>query len=368
MRNRPVSIYIGGASILYGILVFLYIYRKENIFTDSLLIAFVFSVILFFVLLVLHTKTIKKLKVFSGFTSVFLQSFLYVLALSFSLLITFIFYTIYSTSAEQIENFLIDGLLKGFLYLITLPFSDQKLVGTYYPEIQSLLYTFFVIIFLIGLVSLLSSFIEVRWREVKQNQLITNAELKALQAQIEPHFLFNSLNTIVSIVKSNPEKAEDLLIKLSDLLHYIFSTTHRMKMTLKEEINFTKNYLSLMQERFSDNLIVEWNENIPKDDIEVPSLICQPLIENAIKHGWKDKSKKFKLNIVINTNQKSVECVFQDNGIGIQAEKLKSLPEKGHALFNLNERLFLEYRGKDLLQIKSEPGNGTIIELKIPLK
>jgi sensor histidine kinase YesM len=152
------------------------------------------------------------------------------------------------------------------------------------------------------------------------------------------------------------------------LLHHIFSTTNRIKMTLREEINFTKNYLSLMQERFSENLLVSWYENIEKDDVQVPSLICQPLIENAIKHGWIDKSKKFELNINIMANQKAIECNFKDNGIGIHYQKLKSLPVKGHALHNLTERLFLEYRENNLLQIKSELGNGTTIHLKIPVR
>jgi len=367
MKNRPISFYLGGASIIYGILVFLYVYLNEYAFIDSFLTAFVFSIVLFFVLLILHTKTIKKLKIFSGFTSVFLQSFLYVLAFTFSLLSAFVFYTIYSTSKEQFESLLVDGIIRGFLYIVTLPFAKDQYVEAYNPELQSIIFTFFIMIFLVGLVSLLSSYIEVRWKEVKQNQLISDAELKALQAQIEPHFLFNSLNTIVSIVKSDPEKAEELLIKLSDLLHHIFSSSNRIKSTLREEINFTKNYLSLMQERFSDNLHVSWNENIDKDEMMIPSLVCQPLIENAIKHGWLDKSKKFDINIEINSNQNYLECRFKDNGVGISQEKLKSLPEEGHALFNLTERLFLEYHEKNLLQIKSTKGNGTTIELKIPV-
>ena len=368
MKNRPISLYLGGASFLYGTLVFLYIYRRENIFIDSFLTSVVFAIVLFFVLLILHTKTIKKLKVFSGFTSVFLQSFLYVLASTFSLLSAFIFYTIYSTSKEQFESFLVEGILRGFLYIITLPFAKDQFIEAYSPELQSIIFTFFIMIFLVGLVSLLSSYIEVRWKEVRQNQLVTDAELKALQAQIEPHFLFNSLNTIVSVVKSDPVKAEDLLIKLSDLLHHIFSSTNRIKSTLREEINFTKNYLSLMQERFSENLHVNWIEKIDDDELMVPALICQPLIENAIKHGWIEKSNKFELNINITTNEKTIECKFQDNGIGIHHQKLKSLPQKGHALYNLTERLFLEYQEKDLLQIKSELGKGTTIHLKIPVR
>jgi sensor histidine kinase YesM len=368
MKNKAITFYIGGASIFYGILVFLFIYRKDHIIVESLLTSFVFAIVLFFVLLLLHAKTIKKLNIFSGPTSVFIQGFLYILALTFSILTSFVFHTIYSTSTEQFENFIVDGLLRSFLYVITLPFSEEQFIDTYSPEFQGVLFTFFIMIFLIGLVSLLSSYIEVRWKEVRQNQLITNAELKALQAQIEPHFLFNSLNTIVSIVKSDPAKAEDLLIKLSDLLHHIFSATNRIKTTLREEINFTKNYLNLMQERFSNNLKVTWYENIEKDDVLVPSLICQPLIENAIKHGWNEKSNKFELNINITTNQKAIECIFQDNGIGIHYQKLKLLPEKGHALYNLTERLFLEYQEKDLLQIKSELGNGTKILLKIPVR
>ena len=368
MKNKTNIYHIGGASIFYGILVFLFTYIKKYNPIESTSIAVVFTIILFSVIFVLHTKTITKLNIFNKFTFVVLQSFLYILALTFALLITFVLYTVFSTSIDDLKNFLVEGILRGFLYIVTLPFSEEKFAINYSPELQSITFTFFVIIFIIGIVSVISSYIEIRWQEVKQKQLITDAELKALQAQIEPHFLFNSLNTIVSIVKKDPDKAEDLLIKLSDLLHHIFSATNRIKSTLREEINFTKNYLILMQERFSNNLKVSWYENIEKDEIMVPSLICQPLIENAIKHGWLEKSNKFELNISINTNEKAIECKFQDNGIGIHHQKLKSLPQKGHALYNLTERLYLEYQEKDLLQIKSELGNGTTIHLKIPVR
>lgn len=367
MKNRPISLYIGGASILYGILIFLYVYRKDHEFLGSFLTSLVFSIVLFIVLLILHTKTINKLKVFSGFTSVFLQSFLYVLSLSFSLLSAFVFYTLFSTSKEQFVSFLIQGILRSFLYIITLPFSDGNFVETINPDLQGIILTFFIMIFLIGIVSILSSYIEVRWKEVRQNQLITSAELKALQAQIEPHFLFNSLNTIVSIVKSDPEKAEDLIIRLSDLLHHIFSATNRSKSTIREEINFTKNYMILMQERFSNKLHVEWIENVKTDDLMIPALICQPIIENAIKHGWQDKSINYKIIIEIFETPNKIICKFIDNGAGIQPNKLKLLPEKGHALDNLNERLFLEYHEKGLLKIESQLGIGTTIHLTIPV-
>lgn len=367
MKNKTNIYHIGGASIFYGILVFLFTYIKESNYIESILIAAVFTIVLFSVLLILHTKTINKLKIFNRFTYVVLQSFLYILALTFALLITFILYTIFSTSLEDFKNFLVEGLLRGILFIITLPFSEEKFAINYTPEFQGFTFIFFIIILVIGIVSVISAYIEIRWREVKQNQLITNAELKALQAQIEPHFLFNSLNTIVSVVRANPARAEELLIKLSDLLHHIFSATNRQKTSLREEINFTKNYLSLMQERFPDNLQVTWYENIEKDDMLVPSLICQPLIENAIKHGWIEKSNKFELNINMTSNKKAIICKFQDNGIGIHHQKLKTLPEKGHALYNLSERLYLEYREKDLLQVNSELGIGTTIQLKIPV-
>lgn len=368
MKNKTNIYHIGGASIFYGILVFLFIYTKDYNQLESLLLASIFTIVLFTVLVILHIKTIQKLNIFNRLTYIMLQSFLYGLAITFSFLTTFSLYSLFSISMDDLKNFLVEGLLRGFLYIVTLPFSEETFAINYSPEMQSITFTFFVIIFIIGIVSVISAYIEIRWREVKQKQLITDAELKALQAQIEPHFLFNSLNAIVSIVKSDPAKAEDLLIKLSDLLHHIFSATNRIKSTLREEINFTKNYLILMQERFSNNLKVSWYENIENDDIMVPSLVCQPLIENAIKHGWLEKSNKFELNISINTNEKAIECKFQDNGIGIHHQKLKSLPQKGHALYNLTERLYLEYQEKDLLQIKSELGNGTTIHLKIPVR
>ena len=126
MKNKSISLYVGGASILYGALIFLFVYRKNHLFTESIFTALVFATILFLVVLLLQIKVVKKLNVFSGFTSVFLQGFLYVLASAFALLSAFIFYTVYSTSSEQFESFLFQGTIRGIIYILTLPFVQEK--------------------------------------------------------------------------------------------------------------------------------------------------------------------------------------------------------------------------------------------------
>jgi sensor histidine kinase YesM len=367
MRNKFYYIYLTGACLISGAVVFAYLTSRSIHISESILIGLFFSVILFIILYFIHESFITKLRVFSGFQAIFYQSFLYIIALTFTCLLTFVFFTLMKATRSEIEDIMYEGVIRGFLYIITLPFSDDQSTQMINPQIRNMMFTLPMMIFLIGIVSIISSFIQIKWKEIKQKQLISDAELKALQAQIEPHFLFNSLNTIVSIVKSDPNKAQTLLIKLSDLLHYLFTIGNKLQISLKDELIFTKNYLSLMQARYPDSLHVNWDQNDINDHLSVPALLFQPVIENAIKHGWQDKTKDLLISVIIKSLNNFIEIEIKDNGIGISKEKIMIIPIQGHAIENLSERLFLEYQKKDLIQIDSQPGKGTNVKIKIPV-
>ncbi len=367
MKNLK-QIYLLGACIIMGALVYFFIASRTGLVYEALNTALFFGLILFLILVLVQELIIRKLIIYSGLRVILYHSFLYIIALTFASLLSFIFYTIINTTASDFEDFMYEGIIKGLVYVVTIPFSDDQTQTVINPQLRGVLLTIPLMIFLIGLVSIIASIIEIRWKEIKQKQLIADAELKALQAQIEPHFLFNSLNTIVSIVRRNPPKAEELLIKLSDLLHYMFSISNKITHTLRDEIFFTKNYLDLMQARFVNKLQVEWNEKSVNNEFSIPALIFQPVIENAIKHGWQDKTVKFEIQIKVESNEDSTSIEISDNGVGMSQEQLDGLPVKGHAIDNLTERLNLEFQENNLLLLDSEIQKGTTVRIKLPVK
>jgi len=201
-----------------------------------------------------------------------------------------------------------------------------------------------------------------------QKELLSKAELKALQAQIQPHFLFNTLNTIVSFCRTDPEKARELLLKLSYYLRNNFKTTGDF-ITLKEEILYIESYLTIEQARFSDRLKVEYN--IEKDiQCKIPPLIIQPIVENAVKHGLMTRKSGGKIVISAKQAEEYVIITISDNGIGMSDKQVKSLfnnnIKQGIGVNNVNNRLKSIYNTG--LEIKSEEGEGTTVIMKIPIR
>ncbi|WP_353683305.1 sensor histidine kinase [Thermodesulfovibrio sp. 3907-1M] len=199
-------------------------------------------------------------------------------------------------------------------------------------------------------------------------RLKTEAELKSLQAQIHPHFIFNALNTIISLIRIEPAKAKDLLLNLATFLRY--SLKKEKEIPLREELSYVEAYLSIEQARYRDKLIVNYYIEPTVDlDIPVPPFTIQPLVENAVKHGLKPKIEGGEILIRILDNDDSVVISVEDNGVGI-SNSLQRLSEKGSGLglYLVNERLKRFYGEESTLNIQSFPGIGTEVTFKIPKK
>ena len=201
----------------------------------------------------------------------------------------------------------------------------------------------------------------------KSYQLAKEAEIKALQAQISPHFLFNTLNTIVSLVRIEPVKARKLLISLSHFLRQNLNVTTETMTTLEQELKHVKAYLEIEEARFFNKLIVEYNidDNILLENI--PPLTLQPIVENAVKHGIKDKSENCLIKISIQKeNSTTIVCV-EDNGQGMTPERISQLGKEravsdsgtGIGLYNVNRRLTMMFGEESNLRIDSEQNKGT---------
>lgn len=222
-----------------------------------------------------------------------------------------------------------------------------------------------------GLARLLST--QLALAEVnRQTELTCQAELKALRAQINPHFLFNTLNTIAVFCRTKPEEAKKLLVQFADFFRKSLERNEEM-VTLREELEYVQSYLFFERARFGDKLqFIEEIEPLARQKM-VPALVLQPLVENAIKHGVSNKGiTKIKVNVSLENN--SLKFIVADNGIGISSEEQKNILKLGIGkglgigLYNINERLKAIYGYKYGLVIDSRPNKGTIVKFSIPLK
>ncbi|MFZ5596053.1 MAG: histidine kinase [Bacillota bacterium] len=207
----------------------------------------------------------------------------------------------------------------------------------------------------------------------RQARLVTKAELDALQAQINPHFLFNTLNTIIMFSRTNPETARRLLIRLATFFRYALKR-HGHFNSIREEIEYLNTYLILEKARFRDKLriIREIDENL--FDYHVPVLTIQPLVENAIKHGIQPKEGKGTVWIrAFLEDEEEIMFEIRDDGVGIPPEKMPEILKPGYGsgngvgLSNVHERLKGLFGEEHGLEVVSKPGEGTAIYVRIPL-
>ena len=225
-----------------------------------------------------------------------------------------------------------------------------------------------------GLCTLLSYQLEVSGLD-EAHELARDAEIKALQAQINPHFLFNALNTIVSLIRIDPVKARKMLLHLSHYFRQNLSGTEKEWTIMSEELSHLQAYTNIEKIRFVDKLQIEYEVGEGTLAARIPPLTLQPLIENSINHGFKDKTENCLIRIVIKKEgDRAVKVAVQDNGGGIEPARLENLGLKGVdskngtgiALYNVNKRLILMFGGQAGLQIQSQQGKGTEISFRIP--
>jgi len=207
----------------------------------------------------------------------------------------------------------------------------------------------------------------------QHDQRVADAELEALRAQINPHFLFNTLNTIASKNRTNPDEARQLLQRLSDFFRY--STQQQGQFAeFAHEYFFVRTYLSLEQARFSDRLTVHYDIDPQVLPAQVPVLTIQPLVENAVKHGIAPKPKggTVSLKARVDPLAGSIRISVRDDGIGMDSDYLtaavKGTTERtGVGLRNIHQRLDHLYGDRYSIEIHSSPNRGTRIDLELPL-
>lgn len=246
--------------------------------------------------------------------------------------------------------------------------SGREIVGTFklYYTARGLLNQTDVV-FAQGLAQLLSVQLELAELE-RESKQAAQAELKALQAQINPHFLFNTLNTIISMVRLDPMLARELLIKLSEIFRFTLHKTGK-EITLAEELHQVAAYLTIEKARYGDKLAFRQQIELNPAIFLIASLTIQPLVENAIKHGLKPKAAGGTIFLLMQEQVGQIEIRLQDNGVGFDLQQGNPLefPLQGHiGLRNVHERLRSQYGEPYGLTIDSKLGEGTTIIIRIP--
>ena len=200
----------------------------------------------------------------------------------------------------------------------------------------------------------------------EQEKLLLKAKVEALKSQINPHFLFNTLTSVSSLIRSQPETARAVIHKLSGLLRKLMQNQEQF-VSLREELAAIDEYLDIEVIRFGSRLAVKKSIAADTLDVIVPSLLLQPLVENCIKHGFARKVGPGTITIRSWRERGLAIVEVEDDGLGISEERLTRALSSGIGLSNVNERLRVLYGASGRLALVGSPGHGACARVEIPL-
>lgn len=216
-------------------------------------------------------------------------------------------------------------------------------------------------------------------KNIEKDKVIRETQLNAMQMQINPHFLFNNLNTVSRMAMfEGAEKTVELVDSLSKILRFNLTNKENL-IRLEDEINIVKAYILIQKIKYEDRMCFDFNIDEELNDLYIPPMIIQLLIENAIKHGFSGSKRNGCIITTIRKVDEYVQIAIKDNGNGIEKDELelllggKAIHKKGKnstglGIKNISNRLELYFGRKDLLNIVSEEGIGTKVEIMIPIK
>jgi two-component system LytT family sensor kinase len=201
---------------------------------------------------------------------------------------------------------------------------------------------------------------------VDQEKALLQARMDALISQINPHFLFNTLNTISSLIRFDPDTARTVLLKLSNILRRRLKAQGHFS-PLQQELDFIDDYLDIEVVRFGRDKLQIRKEIDPETlDMVVPSMILQPLVENALRHGIAPKIEGGAITLRAHRGKGRLIVEVIDDGVGISEQRQSEVYGSGIGISNVQERLKVVYGQDFLMKIDSHPGKGTCIRIEIP--
>lgn len=205
---------------------------------------------------------------------------------------------------------------------------------------------------------------QIRAEELEKERL--QAALDKLKDQMNPHFLFNTLNTVAALIPADPGKAEEVVVKLSTLFQGVLEATRKANHSLEKELEFCRNYLDIERARFGSRLVsaIEMEPGLDPSKVLIPVLLLQPLVENAVKHGISSRAAGGRVWIKAGLNGGRLEIRVEDDGVGFGHSPYAG---SGTALDNCRKRLELGFGKEGRLEITSREGGGSRIILSMPL-
>jgi two-component system LytT family sensor kinase len=197
---------------------------------------------------------------------------------------------------------------------------------------------------------------------------LAEAQLENLRLQLQPHFLFNTLNTISSVMYEDVKAADQMVTQLSDLLRLTLRASRTHEIPLGDELQITRLYLDLMQKRYEEKLRVHYAIDATLDDALVPQLILQPLLENSLRHGMKASGEAIDISVEANREDDSLVLKISDTGSGFGSSDPNSVLGRGVGLANIRDRLAQLYGGGHGFSIANRVGGGAEITLRFPYR
>jgi two-component system LytT family sensor kinase len=213
--------------------------------------------------------------------------------------------------------------------------------------------------------------VRIQMKLEEQYLLLLQARVEALQNQINPHFLFNTLNSVSSLVRFDPDTARELIIKLATILRRLLNSSEAF-VPLSEEVEFIDNYLDIEVVRFGRDKLQVIKELDPESlELMVPAMLLQPLVENSIKHGLSSKVEGGSIYLRSRLGMKDLVIEVEDDGVGMGAAQLIQKPSglggNGIGMANIAERLKVLYGDTAKMTVDSHGGKGTLVRLRLPI-
>jgi two-component sensor histidine kinase len=224
---------------------------------------------------------------------------------------------------------------------------------------------------IVGLAHAVHFYNRSRERERKASVLesqLTAARLRALQAQLHPHFLFNALNAISTLLRRDTRAAQEALTSFSELLRLALAHSSQPEVSLREDVEFLRRYVEIQQTRLGDRLRFEEEIDPAAFDCLVPALLLQPLVENAIRHGIEPSPDPGTVRVAIHQQNGCLLVTVEDNGAGLSAKEEENGTGTGIGLQNLRSRLETLYGKQQRVEVTTRNGGGVSVKVEIPLR
>ncbi len=354
--------------LAYGVvwsLSFLLLNQSGNIPYPTPIVAWLYATIIIGILFGIHRIS----SAFSAQAStpfyVGLWSVIYVVGIFYALLLVLVLHFVVITPGVEILQEMISrviAVIATVLKALSSGKRPQTLTLNWVMDTLAPIIALLALVILFALfIALMLSYIEV----LRKNRELQESRLRVLQSQMEPHFLFNALNTIAAEIPLHPQKAETLTIHLAEFFRTMFHTMGQEMVPLEQELQLVQRYLEIQKARFGERLQFSITIDEGCKSARVPALMLQPLVENALKHGWCNRQQPFSIQVTCHKTNGEIDIRVVDNGCGFK-KKSEEVLGMNHSLGNISQRLALRYGRLAQLTIDSQPGNGSSVHIRIP--